>query len=124
MSAIWWFEIVLLFWVVVGGGVGMLIGAQIGRESEGCWFGLLLGFIGWIIVALMGPSDTERASRQAEAINPAARMSSPSTTEGSASRSCPWCAEDIKAAARLCRYCGRDVEPAADEQRTHANADE
>jgi len=124
MSAIWWIEIVILLWVVVGGGVGMLIGAQIGRETEGFWFGLLLGFIGWIVVALMGPSDTERAARQAEAINLAARMSPPSTTEGSPTRSCPWCAEDIKAAARLCRYCGRDVDPVAGEQPTHANADE
>ena len=26
-------------------------------------------------------------------------------------RTCPWCAETIKAAAVLCRFCGRDVEP-------------
>ena len=28
-------------------------------------------------------------------------------------RTCPWCAETIKAAAVLCRFCGRDVEPLA-----------
>ena len=26
-------------------------------------------------------------------------------------RTCPWCAETIKAAAVVCRFCGRDVEP-------------
>jgi hypothetical protein len=24
-------------------------------------------------------------------------------------RSCPWCAETIKAAARICRFCGREL---------------
>ena len=26
-------------------------------------------------------------------------------------RTCPWCAETIKAAAIICRFCGRDVQP-------------
>ena len=26
-------------------------------------------------------------------------------------RTCPWCAETIKAAAIVCRFCGRDVDP-------------
>ena len=25
-------------------------------------------------------------------------------------RTCPWCAETIKAAAVICRFCGRDVD--------------
>jgi len=32
-------------------------------------------------------------------------------------RTCPWCAETIKAAAVICRFCGRDVQTQADEEK-------
>jgi hypothetical protein len=34
----------------------------------------------------------------------------PPPPEQSDERTCPWCAETIKAAAVICRYCGRDVQ--------------
>jgi hypothetical protein len=101
-----------LFWIVVGGLIGSAIGRGKGRATEGFWLGALLGFIGWIIVAVMEPTDEVRVARQAETISLATGMTmagpqrAPTTT-----RPCPWCAEDIKAAAIVCRYCGRDVEP-------------
>ena len=44
-----------LFWCGVGGLVGALIGSGKGRAAAGFWLGLLLGIIGWIIVAFMSP---------------------------------------------------------------------
>jgi hypothetical protein len=35
-------------------------------------------------------------------------------------RTCPWCAETIKAAAVLCRFCGRDVEPLSNAGQSNA----
>jgi tetratricopeptide (TPR) repeat protein len=35
----------------------------------------------------------------------------PPPSAQSAERTCPWCAETIKAAAVVCRFCGRDVQP-------------
>lgn len=102
----------LLFWVFIGGLIGSAIGGSKGRGTAGFWLGALLGFIGWIIVAVMEPTDEVRRARQAETIALATGMSaSGSPTTRGATRACPWCAEDIKPAARVCRYCGRDVEP-------------
>jgi predicted lipid-binding transport protein (Tim44 family) len=44
-----------LFWCGIGGLVGALIGSGKGRAAAGFWLGLLLGIIGWIIVAFMSP---------------------------------------------------------------------
>ena len=44
-----------LFWCGVGGLVGALIGSGKGRAAAGFWLGLLLGVIGWIIVAFLSP---------------------------------------------------------------------
>ena len=52
-----------------------------------------------------------------------ATFSGPSRPEGiSDVRLCPFCAEEIKAAAVLCRFCGSTVEPSArnDAPRSHA----
>jgi hypothetical protein len=98
---------ILLFWALVGGPVGYAIGSGKGRGTEGFWLGFLLGFIGWIIVAVMSPSEeleAERAATLAAVVKAAAEPSS------GPSRQCPWCAETIKAAARVCRYCGREID--------------
>lgn len=47
-------EIILV--VLAMAGIGMLIGQGKGRGGEGAALGLLLGPIGWIIVATMKPA--------------------------------------------------------------------
>ncbi len=58
--------IILLLWLGVGGGVGYLIGKSKGQAGAGFALGFFLGFIGWIIVAVMEPSQEERTRRQNE----------------------------------------------------------
>lgn len=50
-------------WIFVAGGIGALIGSAKGRGWAGFWLGVGLGFIGWIIVAVMEPSEAERLRR-------------------------------------------------------------
>jgi len=109
-----------LFWALAGGGIGYAIGQSKGLGGTGFILGLLLGFIGWIIVAVMEPSEEVRLARQAQTIALAASVGSAGggfqRTHArelipANERVCPWCAESIKAAARVCRYCGRDIEP-------------
>jgi hypothetical protein len=97
---------------LIGGGIGYLIGQSKGLATVGFCLGALLGFIGWIIVAVMEPSPEERLRRDAELVSLRAEAGVPggfgkpmSTSE----RPCPFCAEMIKPAAILCRCCGRDV---------------
>jgi hypothetical protein len=112
-----------LFWAALGGGIGLAIGHPKGHGGIGFVLGLLLGVIGWIIVAVMKPSEEMRRVQQAETIALAASMvgmtsehASMAGTAPARERLCPWCAESIKAAARVCRFCGRDIEPLARDQ--------
>lgn len=94
--------------LLIGAGVGWAIGEPKGRGAQGAILGLVLGFIGWIIVGLMEPTDEVRQRRTAELAD---AIGAPRTMSAGMTRPCPWCAEDIKVAARVCRFCNRDVEP-------------
>lgn len=101
----------LIFWCVIGAVVGLMIGSSKGRAGEGFVLGLLLGVIGWVIIAVMEPSTEVRAQRNAELAAMVHPKEGPMTTD--ARRACPWCAELILPEAKVCRFCGRDVEPVA-----------
>jgi hypothetical protein len=50
-------------WAMIGAIVGMAIGSPKGRRDTGLWLGLLLGPVGWIIVAVMEPNPEVEAAR-------------------------------------------------------------
>jgi peptide/nickel transport system ATP-binding protein len=54
--------IVLLLWNVAGGLVGYFIGRGKGRTTSGFLFGFFLGWIGWIIVALLHATPEAEAA--------------------------------------------------------------
>ena len=113
---------ILGFWIVVGGLIGRAIGASKGQAVAGFWLGALLGWVGWIIVAVIEPSDAERRRRHhamaevfANSVGTRPNMTTPlghaaDNDRSPTERACPWCAELIKPAAIVCRYCGRDVD--------------
>jgi len=80
----------LVFWAIIGAIVGGIIGDRKGRGGAGVVLGLLLGPIGWLIIALGPDYKTERESKK-----------------------CPFCAELVKKEAKVCKHCGRDF-PGAD----------
>ncbi len=53
----------LAMWVSISGGIGYAIGRSKGRPAAGFWLGLVFGFVGWIIVGLMGNSAAEEIRR-------------------------------------------------------------
>jgi uncharacterized membrane protein YeaQ/YmgE (transglycosylase-associated protein family) len=72
----------ILAWVVIGSLVGGFIGSFKNRTSTGVVLGLLLGPLGWIIVAIL----------------PAV-----------AAAQCPHCHGGVDGVAAVCCHCGRDI---------------
>jgi hypothetical protein len=95
----------VVIWLV-SGVIGFAIGNSKGRGGAGLVLGLLLGFIGWIIVAVMRPSLEVEAKRMQQV---AAIAQPPSGGVAAGLVPCPSCAELIQPAAKVCRFCGRDV---------------
>jgi hypothetical protein len=96
--------LIILLWVVVGGGVGAAIGSSRGRTVLGFVLGLVLGVIGWVIIALLPPLPG----------HPGQFMPGTTTMLGTSAamyRECPQCKEQMRRDASLCPHCRSASEP-------------
>jgi hypothetical protein len=84
----------LLLWLACG-LIGALVGADKGLTGFGFLAGFVLGPIGVLVVAVMQPRPQPAGS----------------TTLAPGMRTCPACAESVRAEATICRYCQRDLPP-------------
>jgi hypothetical protein len=81
------------------------IGKSKGKENPWLW-GLLLGWLGVLIVALQSRSQPPVIVSASYAA-PAQALPAPAAGP---TKQCPQCAEDVQAAARVCRFCGHRFE--------------
>ena len=96
------------------GFIGVLIAQSKGKSGmSGCLWGVLLGPIGWLILA-MQPSEhpAMKPSEHPALTIPSYRPTLP--PDARPTRKCPFCAEMILGEAIVCKHCGRDVEPLAE----------
>lgn len=83
--------IILAGWAT-SGVIGYFIARAKGRDpTAGCLWGVFLGPIGWLIVAL--------SEDQSDKVAP----------DGRPLRKCPYCAEMVLAEARICKHCHKDL---------------
>lgn len=68
--------VIIFLWAAVGAVVGYIIGSPKGRGADGLVLGLLLGWIGWIIVAVLQPSVEAQARRDVAVAAAAQRLGS------------------------------------------------
>ena len=80
MNELFWLFYILL-WGLIGGLVGHAIGKAKGRPEDGVLWGVLLGFIGWLVIAA-GPDKRPK---------------------------CPECLGATIPGARRCKNCGAEL---------------
>lgn len=93
----------VIIWLICAGGAAAIASAK-GRNALGWFFGgFLLGPLGLLIVGFMPSVSAENAPDGAQGVSAGSSLY----------RACPYCAENILAAAKLCKHCKSAVEPLA-----------
>jgi hypothetical protein len=97
MAGLWVF--VILAWAICGAISGAVWTSKGGDYAAGFWIGAILGVFGLLYVAFADPGG---AYRYPSNWSPPVAQLEPNT------KSCPRCAEEVKAAALVCRYCSHE----------------
>ncbi len=99
--------VIILLWITPLTLAGW-VGSQKGRQGLGLTLGVLLGWLGLLIIALIPPTAE---GRRAEALR-----------HGFA---CPFCQEPVRQGATVCPHCQRDLStPSPEESRAPAQSPE
>jgi len=99
----------LVFQFALGGVAAWLMGTKGRSEFGGFLLGFFLSGVG-VLVAAMMPRTEEEEIRNAKRI---AQVVGQTKEASEGERTCPRCAETVKAKATLCRFCGSELEPIA-----------
>lgn len=93
---------VVVTWLLCGVIAGGVWESKGGNYAAGFWLGAILGVLGLFYVAFANPMASAPSAGRALETTAAPRVTKLKT--------CPRCAEDVRAAAVVCRFCGHEFE--------------